>query len=416
MARASTPTLLSLDRWARLLHVNPVHFGGGVGSSIWPANGACQDIWPQHSWQTDEELVGREEVAMEIALAEQDIKNAMRHSAAATWEVDEMHTWTYGSNYYNRTQAAQTEYGMIIAPGQRAVTLIDADAAVVYSDPDADSWDERATITVSTDLTDIREIKVYFAGHSGDPEWEIRPLRTVAIAGGVATITLDAWLLLDPDLWEAYPNIATPFVGIDITVEDNFVDVVDVYREYNDTSLAGVTFYSGGDGYACCGGVGCDVCNGESYGGCFSVRDSRRGIINPFPATYSDGSWSYYYQAGCRPAHRISLFYRAGLQDKDYVNSRSLDPLSHYMAETIMMLSVARLPDAVCNCNNIRDRIEDLQKDMSIMRDGGQGSPLYARFEKMDIFNCPFGTRAGEVKAWQRITRLHGEIGSGGLL
>lgn len=31
MARASTPTLLSLDRWARLLHVNPVHFGGWSG-------------------------------------------------------------------------------------------------------------------------------------------------------------------------------------------------------------------------------------------------------------------------------------------------------------------------------------------------------------------------------------------------
>lgn len=413
MARASTPTLLSPDRWAKLLAINPVHFNGGVGSSIWPANGACKDIWPQYSWQTDHELVGREEVVMEISIAEGDIKNAMRHSPAATWEIDEPHNWT--PSYYGRSQSAQTEYGMIIAPGRRAVSLIDADAAVVYTDPDNDLWDERATITVSTDITDKRQIKVYYAGHDGEPEWEIRPLRAIVISGGTATIILDAWLLFDPDIWEEYPNISTPFDGLDVTVEANYVTTVDVYREYNDTSLVGVTFYSGGDGSYCCGGVGCDVCAGENYSGCFSVRDSRVGIVSPFPATYGDSGWVF-NTANCRPAHRISLSYYAGLQDKDYVSGKSLDPLSHYMAETIMMLSVARLPQAVCSCNNIRERVEDLQKDLATLRDGGQGSTLYARFGEQDIFTNPFGTRAGEVAAWKRIVRLHGEIGSGGAL
>lgn len=410
MSRASTPTLLSLDRWARLIGLNPVHFSGGIGSAIWPASGACEDIWPQYSWQTNHELVGREEVAMEISLAEQDVKNAMRQSVAATWETDESHTW-------GRGQSAQTEYGMVIAPGRRAVTLIDDNAAVVRTDPDGDGWSELATITVSTTVTDIREVKVYFAAHDGDPEWEIRPLRSVTISSGVATIKLDAWLLFDPDIWEAYPNTATPFDGIDITVGDNFVSAVDVYREYNDTTVAGATFYAGGDGYSCCGGVGCDVCNGESYGGCFGILDNRRGFIQPFPATYSEASgWAYYYPAGCQPARRIGLSYYAGLQDKAYLARKSLDSLSHYMAETIMLLSVARLPAAICSCNNVRDRIKELQKDMSTMRDGGDGSPFRARYQGMDIFSNPFGLRVGEVKAWQRIIRLHGEIGSGGAL
>lgn len=413
MSRAATPTLLSLDRWARLLHVNPVHFNGGVGSQIWPANGACEDIWPQYSWQTNHELVGREEVAMEIAIAEQDIKNAMRHSPAATWEVDEIHGW----RGFTRIQAAQTEYGMLIAPGRRAVSLIEDAAAVVYSDPDGDGWDERATVTVSTSLTDKREIKLYTTGHSGDPEWEIRPLRSVTLSGGVATITVDAWQMFDPDLWEEYPNVGTPFDGIDVTVGANFVTTVDVYREYNDNSQASVSFYPASNSYPCCGGVGCSICNGAvAYSGCFSIRDNRLGIVYPFPATYTDGSWSYYSAANCQPADRVALSYYAGLQDKDYLNSKSLDPLSHYMAETIMMLSVARLPAAVCSCNNIRDRVEDLQKDLSTLRDGGQGSTLYARFQTQDIFNNPFGTRAGEVAAWKRIIRLHGEIGDGGAL
>lgn len=415
MSRASTATLLSLDRWAKLLHINPIHFSGAVGSSIWPANGACEDIWPQYSWQTDHELVGREEVAMQIAIAEQDIKLAMRHSPAATWEVDESHMWNGLAR--TRMQSAQTEYGMVIAPGKRAVSLIESAAAVVYSDPDGDGWAERATIIVSTDVTDKRQVKLYYTGHDGEPEWEIRPLRSVTLASGVATIVVDAWELFDPDLWEEYPNVATPFVGIDVTVGANYVTEVDVYREYNDVSQASVAFYPATNGYLCCGGVGCDICNGASaYGGCFSIRDKRLGIIYPFPATYADGSWSYYSAANCQPADRVALSYYAGLQDKDYLNSKSLDPLSHYMAETIMMLSVARLPDAVCNCNNIRDRVEYLQKDLSTLRDGGQGSTLYARFQTQDIFNNPFGTRVGEVAAWKRIYKLHGEIGDGGLL
>lgn len=415
MSRASTPTLLSLDRWARILQINPVHFSGGVGSPIWPANGACQDIWPQYSWQTDEELVGREEVAMAIANAEQDIKNALGYSPAATWEIDEAHP--YSINRHLRTfPSTRTEFGMVVGPGRRAVTLIDDNAAVTRSDPNADGWAELATVTVSTTVTDVREVKVYFAGHDGDPEWEIRPLRSVTISSGVATILIDAWLLFDPDLWEAHPNTEQPFAGIDIADSDNFVTVVDVYREYNDTSLAGVTFFSGGDGLACCGGAGCDVCAGSSYEGCFSVRDERLGTVAPFPATYNGDAWTYYYPSHCERSQRISLNYYAGLRDKAYLRRKSLDPLSHYMAEAIVWLSVARLPDAICNCNNIRDRIEDLQKDASMIREGGAVSPLYARFEKMDTFHNPFGYRVGEVKAWQRVIRLQGEIGDGGAL
>lgn len=415
MARASTPTHLSLDRWAKLLSINPVHFGGGVGSAIWPDNGACADIWPQHSWQTDEELVGREEVAMTIATAEQDIKNALGYGPCAGWEIDEQQAWAYTPRNY-RSFVGQTDYGMVIASGRRAVSEIDLAAAVVRTDPDNDSWDELATIIVSTTVTDTREIKVYFAEHAGDPEWEIRPLRKITVASGVATITLDAWLLLDPDVWERYPNTATPFGGMDVTDDANFVTTVDVYREYNDVSSPGATFYYGGDGWACCGGVGCDTCLGSSYTGCFSIQDNRLGFIRPFAATYTDGAWAYDTTAYCNPAKRVSLNYYAGLRDKAYLAGRSLDPLSHYMAETIMWLSVARLPAAVCNCNNIRDRVKDLQNDASKMRDAAEHSPLYARFQNMDIFKNPFGTRVGEVKAWQRIIRLQGELGGGGVL
>lgn len=408
MTRASTPTKLSLDRWARVLAINPIHWSGASGSLIWPDNGACADVWPQYSWQTAEELVGREDVAAVIATVEDDIKNEIGYAVAPTWEVDEGQTWPYYDFYYRQLT---TGFGKVIAAGRRAVTLIEEDAEVVYSDPDADGWDELATITVSTDITDKREIKVYTAGHDGDPEWEIRPLKSITISGGVATILIDVWLLIDPALWERFPT-NEGFRAIDVTVGANYVSAVDVYREYNDTSQAGITFYGPTAGGLCgCGGAGCAVCETESYGGCFQIQDARRGLVTAFPATYSDGVWSFYRPSSCRAPHRVGLSYYAGNVDSAYASGRSLDPLSNQMAEAITWMSVARLPKDFCSCNNVREKVKYLQRDAARFRESAANPELYTRFDKMDVFSCPFGTRVGEVMAWQRVVRVIGAIG-----
>lgn len=414
MTRASIPTALSLDRFARILSINPVHFSGAVGSLVWPDNGACADIWPQYSWQTADELVGREDVNNAIVSVEQDFKEAVGYAVAPTWEVDEGQRWLYSSLY---NHSLRTNYGYVLAPGQRAVTLIEADADVVYSDPDNDSWDELATITVSTDLTDRREIKLYTTGQDGEQEWEIRPLKAITLSGGVATIAVDSWLLIDPNLWERFPT-NNGFPAIDVTVGANFVDTVDVYREYNDTGQSGITFYGSGVGSGICGclGVGCPVCATETYGGCFQIHNSRTGLIAPYPATYSDGVWSLYRPENCRAPGRVTLSYYAGDIDKRYAANKSLDPLSHYLAEAIVWASVARLPKDFCSCNNIRDKVKHWQLDATRLREGAANAELYTRFEKMDVYNCPFGTRVGEVMAWQRVVRLKGEIGNAALI
>lgn len=414
MTRATLPTSLSLDRWARILGVNPIHWSGAVGSLIWPDNGACADIWPQYSWQTSEELVGREDVNMAIAAVEEDFKEEIGYSVGPTWEVDEDQKWPYGDYYRHHLH---TEYGFVIAPGRRGITLIDAAAAVVYTDPDNDSWDELATVTVTTDLTDPREIKLYTVGHDGDQEWEIRPLKSVTFSGGVATIKVDAWLLIDPDLWERFPT-NDGFAGIDVTDAANFVTTVDVYREYNDTSQAGITFYSAGssNGLCVCGGIGCQVCITESQGGCFQIANPRTGMIMPFPASYSEGAWTLDRFVNCGRPSRVALSYYAGEVDKRYLTRKSLDPLNHNMAEAIVWMSIARLPRDFCSCNNIRERVKFLQMDAARMREGAANAELYARFDKEDIYSSSFGTKVGEVMAWKRIVRLKGRIGSGALI
>src|SRR5688572_10128086 len=93
MARASTPTLLSLDRWARIMGLNPVHFNGASGDSVWPlTGGVCKDVWPQHSWQSPD-IISREELARNIHLAERAITRALGYSPAPTWFAEEEHNF-----------------------------------------------------------------------------------------------------------------------------------------------------------------------------------------------------------------------------------------------------------------------------------------------------------------------------------
>lgn len=411
MARASTSTLLSLDRWAKMLSLSPVHFNGAAGSDIWLDYGSCEDVWPQYAWQIDKEIASREEVAMAIGNAERDIANVLGYWPAPVWSVDEMHAYPHGTRGVKTIEA---EWGKIISPGKRAVSTIEAGATVAYSDPDGDGWAELATITVATDVTDKREIKVFTAGLGGVAEWEIRPLRNVVLSGGNAVITVDAWLLLDPDLWEKHPS-TDGFAAINITVAANFVDTVDVSRVYNDTTQAGSKFYSSQYrmDYAygsCpnCNGSGCQVCGATVQEGCFTVINSRMSAVRPFPASYSDGAWSIAQFTNCVAPAEVALNYYAGDMSQPYRNSQSLDPLSDYWAETIMWLSVARLPKGVCGCGRVKERIDELQRDMSMFRET-QGGAIWTRFEKMSVFSNLFGTRVGEVKAWERVANLVGD-------
>lgn len=419
MARASTQTLLSLDSFAKVLSINPVHFNGAEGGTTFPLSGSCSDVWPQYTWQTEEEIIGREELAQAIHDAEMDIAQVLGYTVAPAWVAQEVHTYprfyrpeylaTDGRDNRGLRKAVHTNYAKVISPGQRATTAISAGAAVTFSDPDGDGWSELATITASTSLTDANEIKIYFAGKSAAPEWEIRPVRSKTIAGGTVTITADAWLFIDPDLWEAYPT-TTPFGPIDVSTTANYVSTVDVYREYTDTTADSATFYWGGSLAAnqivctTCGGSGCAVCQLTSQGGCFVIRDAESGLVAASPATYSatDADWVSAAWSVCRDPDQVKLYYYAGDLSQPWLSGQTSDPLSHYWAQAVTWLAVARLDRPICSCTNVRNTVKELQTDLT----QNTRDSFKVRFEKMDIFSNPFGTRAGEVRAWQRVDRI----------
>lgn len=420
MARASIPTLLALDRYAKLLGINPVHFNGAAGTDAFDLHrGACSDVWPQHSWQKSDSI-SREELAQHIYDAEQELARVLKYFPAPVWIAQEQHSYPRhhrpdvyrmeGIDLRGSRAALHTNFSKVIQAGQRAVTLLGT-PNVVYSDGDGDSYNETATITQATTLTDACEIKVYFAGHSGDPEWEIRPVRSKSIVGGNVIIVVDAWMLLQPDLWEAYP---TPerFQAIRIETAGNYVTTVDVYREYTDTVSASAVFYWEpavrvqriGSSCRVCSGTGCVACQYTSQNGCLYVRDNERGTVVPVPATYDadDGRWEQVCFTECRDPDLVKLYYYAGEYGERWLSGMVCEPLSDYWAKIIAMMATARSERPFCSCGNVQTLSNHWRQDLSLVN---EGTSHQIRFE--DLSN-PFGTRRGEVMAWQRVSKISG--------
>jgi hypothetical protein len=399
MARASTRTLLPLDRWAFHLGLEPRHFNG-VTTALRPQEG-CQQPWLQYAWQAADR-VGREEVAEAIAAAEHDLLALMGYYPLPVWIADEIrHTpalndvtlchsgWLQNpKGLYLGVRAA---FGHVVSGGIQAKELISAAAAVVWSDPDGDSYDEIATITAPTTVTDVNEIRVYFAGYSQVDEWEIRPLKKVTIAGGNVTIQIERHLLVDPDLWEALDARA-----VDGDVDGNFVTLVEVYRVYNDPSQQAQLQWERYPGQCACGSATCAMCAWAAQWACLQARDPRLGLVTYQPATWNETTEEFDAAslAVNRAPERVRLYYRAGfasnLVARPYVE---MDPRLEKM---ITILSLTHLDREICGCDNVQAYIERWREDKAL---NGPERSYKMSAKQLD---CPWGTMEG---AWWTYNR-----------
>lgn len=418
MSRASTPTLLSIDRYARILGINPVHFNGAAGTDLFPLRGSCSDVWWQHSY-IGSDRVAREDLALAIANAEEDIAKVIGYWPAPKWMAGEMHMFPrhyrqeiFDGGWQPRgdDKSLKLGWGRFISPGRRYTGLISeasiAAGTLVWSDPDGDTFDERATITLPTTLTDTsrQQVKVYHDGHT-EQEWEIRDPRSITIVAGVLTIEFDFWQLIDPAQQDRYPsdtntalNIATPTI---------YVDTVDVYREYTDYSQHSAEFFWEPRmvAFPCtsCGGSGCLACTTAVQCGCLHVRDVMLGIGVPEPATWdaTSGAWAGATYDQCMPPDQVKVWYYAGELSDRYLRRLDLDPLSRWWAETIAWLATARLERNFCACSNLTALANELRADMS--RTDANGPSWFMTEKQADN---PFGTRKGEMWAWRRVSKL----------
>ena len=428
MARGEEATLLSLDRYARILGVNPAHFNGlGTGDNDvpMPFEGQCRDIWFQHDWQNSDRI-GRDELSRQIRTAEEDIAAELDFYPAPFWIEKEVHPFPrpfrpaqYDIGLNNRWQRKSIipKWGKLIEAGRRAVTLLalptEAGGTLVYSDEDGDGYEETATISIVTTVTEACEIKAYFPGESGDPEFEIRDPRSVTVSGGTATIVFFSWQLVPLALWERFPTINKPLEPLKINDTANRLTAVDVFREFSDFSQPSAQFFWENrprnihpffDSFCSfCNGSGCPTCSLQSLDGCLFVRDVDLGIVVPVPASFDadTGTFTELPFLDCRAPDQVKLFYRAGEIDQKFLAGRSCEPLKLFWAEAIAWLATARLNRQFCSCGTVEKFQANMRRDLAKTEPDGTS---YVTTED-DLAN-PFGTRKGEVKAWRRVSKL----------
>lgn len=289
MARASTPTLLPLYRWAQLMGISPLNFCQ-IGADAHPQTG-CGHIIYQYDWQ-NADAVGRESIASAIRQAEDILADLVGYRLLPSWEVDEFERTTRPARreLYNvslkgvrsQLQSVQTKLGHVISGGIQAKAVIAAGQTVTYSDQDGDGYNERARVTVTTTVTDPDEIAIFFPGESGADEWEIKPIK-VSIASGTATIDFRREQLPNPDLWERLDA-----AEIDGDIDANFLTTVDVYRRYNDPQQQVQLMWEPlPESFCGCGDDSCISCNWSTQFGCMMARDNRLGLF-----TYRPASWN----------------------------------------------------------------------------------------------------------------------------
>lgn len=414
MARARTRTKLPLDEWARILGLDPYHFNQIQLPTTIRETVPCDVVWKQHAWQEAAQLA-REDIAQAISQAERMLENHLRFHLRPAWTVDERQTLrqpgaseilnigAVDARGFGRT--VKTDWGHFISGGIEAKTVILAGAAVVYSDQDGDGFDETATVTAATTVTDPDEIAVYYPGQSARDEWEIRPLidplthrRHVIISAGTVTIRMPKYALVDEALLEDIsPN------AVDGEVNANFLATVDVYRHFNDPQQQLTFLWDPRLSFCDCIDGSCPACAHDTQTGCLLAGDFRRGQIHLAPATWNATTEQFdgaQFAIGRSP-DGVRLWYYSGYQDRqqDAPNVEMEDEL----ARAVAYLSVKFLQRPLCGCDNVQSYVRLLGQDLAYEIGTDAANTSYQLSDRV-LLN-PFGTERGAVMAWSIVNQ-----------
>lgn len=408
-----TPTKLTLDRFARIIGINPLHFWGVDITQLSRTGGqgpACSQAIFQYDWQ-DADRVGREDVARAIAEAENDIETLVGYRLLPTWERDEWRPTTRPyrhemTNYSNTdirglAQLVEAKWGYMVSGGVRATTLLDADAAVTYANsgiPPA-AYLNIGTVTLTlAEAIDDREVAVFYPGHAAEERWRIRPVK-VSHVGLDYTIEIRRELLLVEDYLETY-DLAN--LGAANGVEDPpFLTTVDVYRVYNDPSTQVSFLWE--DGNACCGCVDgtCTICAYGTATGCFLMRgDPRLSMLAIHLADWDADTLAFGASSVCprRQPDLVRLWYQAGWRDQSQASP--MDDMDDRWARIVAHLAASKLDRPICACSTMY--MKRWQSDLAFSS-GADETGTYS-LTQSDLGN-PLGTTRGAIEAWRAVTR-----------
>lgn len=394
LQRTLPRTLLPLDRFARIVGYSPMLFHQVYIPDLQP-DSSCSDPVLQYTWQPrGGGEPGRDEIANAIAQAEELIAAAMGCPPVPTWVVDDnlapprLSPGVYHSWWSLRTVTNKKHF---VHAGREAWSLIQNEAQVAYTDQDGDGYDELATVTVTTTVTDPNEIVVFYPETNHDPVWEIRPIK-VLISGGQASITFSRHLAVVPERLEELD--AQGVNGVD---DNNFLGLVDVWRRYNDPSQMAIVEWHP------------PICSDDlgqvsAQTGVVQAVDHRNGLLNIHAADWDadEEAWKHVCPTWWRHPDRIRLWYRAGI--RDLTQARPMHEMSPDLERAISYLALTLMDRLWTVCEPLRNVQEHWRADLAHRSSSPSGSSSFQ--VSRQVLDNPFGTTRAAQYAW-RVVRQH---------
>lgn len=269
---------LTLDRYQEIMGL-PINGFNGLNDPDEEPHYNCGHVWKQRE---------RDYVARFLALAEEMRQRELGYHISPKYLASQEET-------YENPLVLPNKY--LISVGLRTETDIET---VTLDLGVADAPNDPVEFTVTVAFSDEDELKVFYPGEDA----EIHP-SSISISGTTATVKIPRARLIDPDYLD---NRSDPLAYSG----DNsyFLATVDVKRVYYDES-EGAKY------------VWLDCTAGKVYQTARPViRNNRLAIVDLFPASYSDGSWSItgFTQCSCGCAHpeRVCIHYLSGIQSDMY--------------------------------------------------------------------------------------------------
>jgi hypothetical protein len=388
MAYSEYATQLSLDRFAQLSGIHPLHFNqlrtppfDGDDRAV-----GCDAVIYQHRWQSNNGTPGRNEIAREIAQAERDIEQLVHFPLIRRWIAGEQVPLLAGRPF-------QLQWKYMAGIGVRATTLIDADASISTDDEDEDGFEETAVISTTLSqeqydaLGDAEELRIFYPEKGADPRWEIRPIR-VSIDADTLDVEIRCNLcqVVDPKLYERMiPDILDPADG------NTYLGAVDIYRVYNDSAV--------GSAYKLyCGSTVSDV---STAGLSVSMVDRDGSIVSVGRPYFAD-------LCLCLSDPGARLSYVAGFPSSTYTRMASA------LENAVAILAISRL-GGICKCVGVPGYTRDLSvvSETSTSGPGLMQQTRWASPPPARVMKNPFGTSEGARMAYDIIvTEILGETGN----
>ena len=394
MAITNNYTACSIQEFADWAGLNPLLFNtlDATGCNIDTA-GLCEKFWEQYDMPDNH--LSREQLALQIGIAEAKVRSLLGTFACPTWVSDEEHNVPthydkqQGIGRYIEGMTFRTNAMLVTQYGRRESTLVQT-SPLTYVDSDGDGFNEGAVLfaflPAGLSKCDLSRYKIYFVGHNGDQEYEVRPVRVSSYdsATGGTQWYIDSWLLVDPSLYLARRIAAQKALNAcDVA---NYVSSLEVRLESSNTCLPQAEVLTKPQGcVANCVLTSTPACvvPVDDCLGTFQVRLQNvddEGCVTNTPACLPT----------CEVPVSIKVSYQAGCHSCDVFDGCWL------LREAVYKLAASALPIVFCDCGCFEPIIKKFQEETSLKAKSGSTWNFPSQPRRLS----PWGTTLGALEAF----------------